>query len=321
MKGGINGGLKGRIERLKKLKKRSLKAPKASKNLNDWSSDVEGYEEPGDALDTHPPFSMGQLLAPGYEVKEHLHRSNDYDVYDAHSEERACSCIAKVPRPDRLSKLKVRRALLREGNLLCDLKHPHIARAYEVLETPRPTVILETLTGETLAHMIDESPKKLSVEEICFMGIHLCSAMHYLHGQGLLHLDLKPSNVVAERGMAKVLDLSLSRPPGKGKAGVGTDQYMSAEQASGGYLGPAADVWGIGAVLFEAATGEVPFNGHDEHHGHHEQYEQLERSADPVRKHRRVPAAFDTLVGRCLSPEPASRPSVSELAAALEDLV
>lgn len=316
----MSGGLKGGINRLKKLetlRKFRERGPKAPNNIADWSSETERYDEPGDALDTHPPFSEGQLLAPGYWVKEHLHRSNDYDVYDAHSEERACSCIAKVPRPDRLPKLKVRRALLREGGLLCNLKHPHIARAYEVLETPRPTIILETLTGETLAHMIDESPKKLSVEEVCFMGIHLCSAMHYLHGRGLLHLDLKPSNVVAERGMAKVLDLSLSRPPGKGGAGIGTDQYMSAEQASGGYLGPAADVWGIGAVLFEAVTGEVPFNDHD----HHDHYEQLERGAHPVRKYRRVPAAFDDLVGRCLSAETARRPSVSELAAALEDLI
>ncbi len=306
-------------------KPKSVKKHK-KRGLTSWvfedsaAEEVEEREQTAEALYSHPPFGVGEILAPDYTVIEHLHRSNDYDVYDVRSDERACSCIAKVPRPDRISKRKVRRALLREGDLLSSLKHPHIARAYEVLETPRPTVIMETLTGETLAHMIDESPKRMPVEEISFMGIHLCSAVHYLHGQDLLHLDLKPSNIVAERGMAKVLDLSLARPPGKGKAGIGTDQYMSAEQAAGGYLGPAADVWGIGAVLFEAATGEVPFNDHEEYEDE-ERYEQLERSAEPVRKYRRVPAAFDNLVRRCLLTDPARRPSVSELAAALEDLV
>lgn len=198
------------------------------------------------------------------------------------------------------------------------MEYPHIARAYEVLEMPRPTVILETLTGETLAHMVDESPKRLAVEEICFLGLHLCSAMHYLHRQGLLHLDLKPSNIVAERGMAKVLDLSIARPPGTSKAGVGTSQYMSPEQAAGGHLGPAADVWGIGAVLFEAATGEIPF---DRDEDVEDRYEQLARSADSVRRHRRVPLAFDDLVRGCLSFESGRRPSLAELSRGLEKLV
>lgn len=86
-----------------------------------WRSRTEsGYREEGapaaESLDTHPPFEAEHLLAPGYVVIEHLHRSNDYDVYDVHSEERACSCIAKIPRRDRLTEWKVRRALVREGD-------------------------------------------------------------------------------------------------------------------------------------------------------------------------------------------------------------
>lgn len=255
----------------------------------------ESEEFLDDSLESHPPFAAGEALACNYEVTEHLHRSNDYDVYEVYSQERACSCIAKAPRPDRLEERKVRRALLREGDLLYNLRHPHIVRAYEVFDTPRPTVILETLTGETLACLIDESPKRLALGEICHMGLHLCSALHYLHGQGLLHLDLKPSNIVSERGMAKILDLSLARPPGHGRPGVGTSQYMSAEQAAGGYLGAAADVWGLGAVLFEATTGEIPFDAPEDGG-----YEQLIRRAEPVRAYRRVPPEFGALVAACL---------------------
>lgn len=285
----------------------------------DGSPDGASTDFTDDSLESHPPLAVGQSLAPRYEVTEHLHRSNDYDVYDVYSQERACSAIAKVPRPDRIAERKVRRALLREGDLLYNLRHPHIVRAYEAFDTPRPTVILETLTGETLAYLIDESPKRLAIGDICQMGLHLCSALYYLHGQGLLHLDLKPSNIVSERGMAKILDLSLARPPGEGRPGIGTSQYMSVEQAAGGYLGPAADVWGLGAVLFEAATGEIPFEA-PEDASEYGEYEQLVGAAEPVRAYRRVPKEFDALVSACLSPDPSLRPSIPEAMDSLDAL-
>jgi serine/threonine protein kinase len=84
---------------------------------------------------------------------------------------------------------------------------------------------------------------------------------------------------------------------------------MAPEQAHGGVLGPAADVWGIGAVLFEATTGEVPFDGEDE-----DRYEQLERPIEPICEYRRTPAAFATLIESCLEPDPTRRPTVDRLA-------
>src|SRR5439155_1630685 len=87
-------------------------------------------------------------------------------------------------------------------------------------------------------------------------GIHVCSAMHYLHRRaGFLHLDLKPSNIVCEQGHAKVIDFSIARRPGRGHKGAGTRQYLAPEQARGDLVTAATDVWGIGVVLFEVATG------------------------------------------------------------------
>jgi eukaryotic-like serine/threonine-protein kinase len=129
---------------------------------------------------------------------------------------------------------------------------------------PRPVVILETLTGATLAYLIDTAPRRLAISDIVHLGFHLCSALHYLHRHAVLHLDLKPSNIVSESRLAKIIDLSIARPPGRGRAGAGTTQYMAPEQVTGDYLGLATDVWGVGAVLWEAATGEEPFNADDE---------------------------------------------------------
>jgi serine/threonine protein kinase len=264
-----------------------------------------------------PPLGQGELLAPGYAVVAHLNRGRALDVYDVWSEERACRCVAKVLRPDRIEDRRVRSNLLREGRILKRLTHLHIVRAYEILEEPQPTVILETLTGSTLAYLIAAHRRqRLPLPGIVFLGLHLCSAMHYLHRQGLLHLDLKPSNIVSSLGIAKVLDLSIARRPGRARRrGIGTRQYMAPEQARGGLLSEATDVWGIGAVLFHAATGRRPFEAEAGR-----KYQQLERRADPVRVHRRVPAAFGTAVDRCLDPEPSRRPTVDELAELLNRL-
>jgi serine/threonine protein kinase len=252
----------------------------------------------------------GERLAAGYEVVAHLNRGRVLDVYDVWSEERACRCIAKVLRPDRAEDRKSRSRLLREGKILKRLTHLHIVRAYEVLEEPLPVVILETLIGETLDSMIiRHRRRRLPLTDVILLGLHLCSAMHYLHRRGLLHLDLKPSNIISNLGVAKVLDLSIAQPPGRGRRGVGTPQYMAPEQARGDLLSEATDVWGIGAVLFHAATGRPPFEAEAG-----KKYQQLERRADPVRTYRRVTATFATTVGRCLDPEPAVRPMVDELA-------
>lgn len=273
-------------------------------------TDTEGI------LDGPPPLEAGEVIAPGYEVIAHLHRSNNFDVYDAWSEERACRCIAKTPIPDLLEDKSLARGLFREGRLLAKLTHPHIVRAYETLKEPQPTLILETLTGATLAYLIETRQRRLPLTAIVNLGLHLCSAIHYLHRHGILHLDLKPSNIVSERGLAKLLDLSIARSPGRGEKDTGTLEYMAPEQARGGYLGPATDVWGIGAVLFEATTGEPPFEAPDEE----DRYEQLERRAEPVRLYRRVPAAFDDLVAGCLEPDPTRRPTIDELARSLKAL-
>jgi eukaryotic-like serine/threonine-protein kinase len=274
-------------------------------------TDTEGI------LDGPPPLEAGEVIAPGYEVIAHLHRSNDFDVYDAWSEERACRCIAKTPIPDLLEDKSLARGLFREGRLLAKLTHPHIVRAYETLKEPQPTLILETLTGATLAYLIETRQRRLPLTAIVNLGLHLCSAIHYLHRHGILHLDLKPSNVVSERGLAKLLDLSIARPPGRGQKGMGTLEYMAPEQARGGILCAPADVWGIGAVLFETATGEVPFEAYEDESS----YDQLERRAESVGLYRRVPAAFDDLVHSCLEPDPALRPSVDGVAESLRALL
>jgi eukaryotic-like serine/threonine-protein kinase len=272
--------------------------------------------------------------APGYRTIELLRRGRDLEVYDVWSEERACRCVIKALRPDRLDRDGARRRLVEEGRLLRDLTHPHIVRAYEVAEEPVPMVVMETLTGETVGHMIDREAE-LSVPELAQLGLHLCSAIRYLHGHGIIHLDLKPSNVIAECGKAKLIDLSVARPPGPAHAGIGTHYYLSPEQARGGDLGPPADVWGVGVVLFEAATGEPAFDdpdadGDDDEDLDYDEsvsesldegdYPQLTATPPRIDELRPLPEELADLVAACLDPAPARRPSVDGLMRRLERL-
>ena len=238
--------------------------------------------------------------APGYRVVSRLSRGRMLEAYAVWSEERDCVCVAKVLRPDRLSDAAARRRLRAEGRLLERLTHPHIVRAYELITRPDPVLVLEALTGETLAHMVERRAARLPAAELAALGLHLCSAMGYLHRQGFLHLDLKPSNIVSECGQAKVIDFSIARPPGRPPKAVGTRVYMAPEQEQVGVLGEATDVWGIGGVLYEAAAGVRA------------------RSGESIRLHRRLPPAVASAIEACLEPDPNRRPSTAELAAALD---
>jgi serine/threonine protein kinase len=239
------------------------------------------------------------MNVPGYRVIEHLSRTRRFDTYEVWSEERACSCVAKTLRPDRRHQERVREALVTEGRRLVELAHPHIVRGYDVVTEPEPVVIMETLDGETVAHLVDRHPDGLPADEVAWLGLHLASALRYLHGKGLLHLDLKGSNVVADGGRAKLLDLSLARPPGRYESGLGTWCYLSPEQERGGWLGPAADVWGLGVVLYEAATGD-------------------EVEGRPPSARGRTADALAEAIDACLEPDPEARPRLDELTRRLE---
>lgn len=286
-------------------------------------TEVSETPEAGDTVpeDLLPP---GYPLAPGYEVLEHLSRGDALDVYDVWSYERFCSCVAKVVRPDRVRVERVRQRLLREGELALRLCHPHLVRAYDVFREPDPVVILETFPGLTLEDHIATAPRRLPAVDLAYLGLHLCSAMHYLHGTGFLHLDLKSANVIEQQGMAKVIDLSLAAPPGPTVRGRGTPEYAAPEQVRGETVTAATDVWGIGATLYEAASGTAPFaplDSDEEAAVAAGRSLQLERPVVPLRRRRRtLPVELRSVVEACLDPEPVRRPSLRQLATVLKSL-
>lgn len=263
-----------------------------------------------------PRARPGTTLVGDCTAIRHLARSDVYDVYDAWCAHRGCRVAVKLLRPDRQDDRRARAALVREGRRLARLSHPHLARVYAVSAGSPPAVVLETLGGATLAALIDGEPRRASAANLAVLGLQLCSALTYLHGQDLLHLDLKPSNVVVDSGRARLIDLGAARAPGPASAGSGTWCYCAPEQAAGGDLTAATDVWGAGIVLWEAATGALAYG--DDPRDEDEEHPQLARRVDLVGTLRRLPRPLAAVIDAALTLEPAGRPPLRELARVCE---
>ena len=206
-----------------------------------------------------------------------------------------------------------------EAGALARVAHPGLVR---LLEDGAPDYVLtEFLEGPCLDRLLDRRPRhRLATGDALRVAVHLGAALAHLHERGLVHLDLKPANVIVTGRRPVLFDLGSARPLDGRPLGrpQGTDAYMSPEQATGGIPTPASDVWGLGVTLFEMLTGRLPFA----HGTEAAPFPQLTEAPLPLRSLRtRAPEGLDQLVGRCLARDPAARPALAELLPALNGLI
>ncbi len=261
-----------------------------------------------------PPRSAGPLpVVPGYEVLGLLGEGGMGIVYKARQVGLNRTVALKMIRPDHHADEQVRARFRREAEAVAALKHPHIVTVHAVGEHDgRPYLAFEFVPGGSLADGPRGQPRPARVAAALVADV--AGAVQHAHQRGILHRDLKPSNVLLdERGRPLLTDFGLARPlqPDAGLTGsgapLGSPAYMAPEQAGGRpeAVGPATDVFGLGAILYELLTGRPPHQGADLL----STLEQAARGAIlPARRvNPKVPRALNAICARALAPEPGQR--------------
>jgi eukaryotic-like serine/threonine-protein kinase len=273
-------------------------------------------------------FEEGAELVPGRSVLRRLGGGHRFEVFLVWDDALYALGVAKVLRPRLVERERPLRDLRDEAEMLERLAHPVIVRGFDaVLDGPRPHILLEHLEGPTLRRLIRRGGA-IPLEQLLPLAAHAGAALRYMASAGFVHLDVKPDNLVM--GIPpRVIDLSIARTLERATAvtrPLGTDAYMPPEQCDPaghpGEIGPASDVWGLGATLHHALSGAVPFprpKGAGESEDPLVRFPQLARDPRPLPD--RVPPALRVLVESALERRPGDRIGAGELVDGLEPLV
>jgi serine/threonine protein kinase len=210
------------------------------------------------------PHAIGDRIAGDLTVIGHLARGRIGHLYQVWSARDWCTYTCKILADEHRTSRADLAALRREARILRRLRHPNIVRSFgEGVEDGLPFILMEYLEGASLFDVIEDQPERqLSVEDAIRTGVHLGSALYYMHRSGFLHLDLKPANLILREQVPVLIDMDAARPCGattRPSRRLGTAPYMAPEQVAREALGPQADVYGLGALVYELLTGRWPF--------------------------------------------------------------
>jgi eukaryotic-like serine/threonine-protein kinase len=281
--------------------------------------------EPGSDGDTRVPWHMGAGLPQisGYEVETLLGRGGMGLVYKARHLRLNRLVALKMLITGTYAALQERARFQREAEAVASLRHPNIVQVYDVGDHQGwPYFTMELLEGGSLAQALAGPPQPAG--QVAALLVTLAEAVQVAHQGGILHRDLKPANILLTAdGTPKIADFGLARRL-EGGAGltqsgvpVGTPSYMAPEQARGQTtIGPAVDVYALGAILYELLTGWPPF--HAETAADTLLHVMHQDPAAPSQLNAKVPRDLETVCLKCLHKEPERRYATA--AALAEDL-
>lgn len=269
-----------------------------------------------------PDQLLGRVFDDRYEVRAVLSRGGMGTVYRAWQMSVDREVAIKVIHPKLATVRDVAKRFLREARLASRLSQPNIVNVYDFGQSDDGVLylVMELLRGQPLSAELKGS-KILPVRRILTIGAQICDALDAAHGQGIVHRDLKPHNVVVlddppGRDFVKVLDFGLAKSllydttslVTQTDALLGTPLYMPPEQISGKPSDQRADLYSLGCMLYQMASGRPPFSG-DNVNAILAMHLRQPPSALPDA----VPPALATLIARLMMKSPDDRPATARL--------
>jgi serine/threonine protein kinase len=258
---------------------------------------------------------VGRTLAGGKLIIEELVGSGGAGaVYKARHRELKMPIAVKVLHASYQDDVDFCRRFYAEALAASRLDHPNLTRVHDFGQEDDGLFYLamEFLAGTNL-HTILARTRRLEAERIATLMMQVCAALTHVHARGLIHRDIKPENLVIvsatdDEGesteLVKVCDFGIAQPSEGVSIAAGTPAYMSPEQCRGEPLDARSDVYSCGVVLYELATGTIPFEGelNDIFKGH------MDRAPDPPsRRVAAVPPALDQVIMKALEKDPSKR--------------
>ena len=229
--------------------------------------DGDSFLETSVLADLDNPLTVGQLVGP-YVVQREIGKGGMGVVYLAEDTRLQRKVALKALSPNLLFDIKQQERFRREATVAASLSHPAIATIYALEEVDgRFYIISEYVPGQTLRVELDQA--LLSIDVVIRWALQLAEGLAAAHEKGIVHRDLKPDNVIRdEKSNLEIVDFGLALIPGteplhqrltQGGMILGTPAYMSPEQLRGESVGPPSDIFSLGVVLYEMASGEHPF--------------------------------------------------------------
>ena len=264
-----------------------------------------------------------------YRLEEALFESATGVFYRGHDERSGRAVTLVLLRLFSAIDDEVRKRISRELRAAASLNHPNVAQIYDFGEVDgQPFLVMEELKGTPLEKLLHGSP--LPFEQIKDIGIQAANALFAVHSAGIVHRDINPRNMlVSDRGSVKILDLGLPSVA-QIRSGVSVkpinllpvSAYMSPEDVSGKPAGALADIYSLGAVLYEMATGRPPFVSAARTSTEELAAAILKGQSRPIREtNKNVPPALEAIILRAMGKKPEDRfQTMHELALKLEAL-
>ncbi|MCH8817368.1 MAG: protein kinase, partial [Chloroflexi bacterium] len=280
---------------------------------------VESSEKTAAAAEGVPGSATPTSFADGrYQVSRFLGEGGKKRVYQAHDtllDRDVAFALIKTDGLDDASRSRITREAQAMGRLGT---HPNIVTVFDLgTEDNAPFMVTELMGGGDVEGLLEDAEdNRLSLEQTIEMGKAICEGLQFAHSQGVIHRDIKPGNVwLTTDGIAKIGDFGLavmtdrSRLTREGMM-VGTVSYMPPEQATGGEITPKADLYSLGAMLYEMVTGRPPFLGDDEIAiiGQHINTPPVA----PTWHNGKCPRPLEALIMRLLSKDPSERPESAQ---------